>query len=94
MCLQRLNKAIGDQKTSTQREIFSENEEKISYDAPLSSTDATSTSHIYEATIENEITPSNTNKGHRTNSISVVSYYKYILRNITRVIYRNQNKRF
>lgn len=28
------------------------------------------------------------------NSITVISYYKCILRNITRVIYRNQNKRF
>jgi hypothetical protein len=94
MCLQRLKEAIGDQKTSNEQKINSENEEKISYESPLSSTDATSTSHIYEATIGNELTLSNTNKRHRTNSISVVSYYKYILMNITRVIYRNQNKRF
>jgi hypothetical protein len=52
-----------------EQEIFSENEEKISYDAPLSSTDATSTSHIYEATIGIEFTLSHTNKRHGTNSI-------------------------
>ena len=69
MCLQRLKEAIDDQRTSKEQETFSENEEKISYDAPLSSTDATSTSHIYEATIGNEFTLSHTNKRHGTNSI-------------------------
>ena len=94
MCLQRLNKAIAIKKLPRSERYFQKMKKRLVTFAPLSSTDATSTSHIYEATIENEITPSNTNKGHRTNSISVVSYYKYILRNITRVIYRNQNKRF
>jgi hypothetical protein len=69
MCLQRLKEVIDDQRTSKEQEIFSENEEKISYDAPLSSKDATSTSHIYEATIENEFTLSHTNKRHGANSI-------------------------
>ncbi|HVD35998.1 MAG TPA: hypothetical protein VNB68_01200 [Nitrososphaeraceae archaeon] len=44
MCLQRLKEAIDDQRTSKEEEIFSENEEKIRYYAPLSSTDAKSTS--------------------------------------------------
>jgi hypothetical protein len=50
-------------------------------------------SHIYETTKINEVI-SAMNKGHGMNSIIVISYYKYILMNITRVIYRNQNKRF
>jgi hypothetical protein len=32
MCLQRLKEAIDDQRTSKEQEIFSENEEKISYE--------------------------------------------------------------
>jgi hypothetical protein len=51
-----LKDAIGDKRISKRQGIFSENEEKISYDDPPRCTDPTGTSHIYEAIMGNEVT--------------------------------------
>jgi phage-related protein len=84
VCMERREGAIDGQRTPKRKRYLRENEEKkrFSYDDPLITADATNTSHSDESTMRG------------MNSITVICYYKYILMNITRVIYRNRNKRF
>ena len=90
-----LKDARGDQRTARGKECFQKiNKRLVTMILSGTRTQQVHISHLRSNKDKRSYTLSTMNKGYWMNSIIVISYYKYILMNITRVIYRNQNKRF